>query len=191
MNGTLIGRFGRPLSGPFVLPLPPVNDDDLVIVLMRGGFSRLENTLFEDGKFLDVRTMRHAFQDTMQGRFTEVIERVAGREVVAFMSASHQRPISRWRFWCSTVVPTGTTRQAAGTDQAGIQDDRVLGDGWPDRRDPLLRRSHQRRRQRHGRVIARQAWLYVSILGGAYFISRGLAKSGSAQPYDEDGDSNR
>ena len=67
-------------------------DDDLVIVLMRGGFSRLENTLFEDGKFLDVRTMRHAFQDTMQGRFTEVIERVAGPEVVAFMSASHQRP---------------------------------------------------------------------------------------------------
>jgi hypothetical protein len=39
--------------------------------------------------------------------------------------------------------------------------------------------------------IARNAWLYVSILGGAYFISRGLAKSGSAQPYDEDGDSNR
>jgi hypothetical protein len=36
--------------------------------------------------------------------------------------------------------------------------------------------------------IARQAWLYVSILGGAYFISRGLAKSGSQQPYDEDSD---
>ena len=42
-------------------------DDDLVIVLMRGGFSRLENTLFEDGKFLDVRAMRHALQDTMEG----------------------------------------------------------------------------------------------------------------------------
>jgi hypothetical protein len=39
--------------------------------------------------------------------------------------------------------------------------------------------------------IARNAWLYVSILGGAYFISRGLAKSGSEQPYDEDGDDNR
>jgi hypothetical protein len=39
--------------------------------------------------------------------------------------------------------------------------------------------------------IARNAWLYVSILGGAYFISRGLAKSGSEQPYDEDGDTNR
>ena len=67
-------------------------DDDHVIVLMRGGFSRLENTLFEDGKFLDVRKTRHAFQDTMQGRFTEVIERLTGREVTAFMSASHQRP---------------------------------------------------------------------------------------------------
>ena len=30
--------------------------------------------------------------------------------------------------------------------------------------------------------IAKQAWLYVSILGGAYFISRGLAKAGSYEP---------
>lgn len=67
-------------------------DDDLVIVLMRGGFSRLENVLFEDGKFLDVRKMRHTFQDTMEGRFTEVIESLTGREVAAFMSASHQAP---------------------------------------------------------------------------------------------------
>ena len=67
-------------------------DDDLVTVLMRGGFSPVENTLFEDGKWLDVRSTRHAFQDTMEGRFTEVIERVTGREVAAFMSASHQQP---------------------------------------------------------------------------------------------------
>jgi hypothetical protein len=31
--------------------------------------------------------------------------------------------------------------------------------------------------------IARQAWLYVAIVAGAYFISRGLAKSGSREPY--------
>jgi hypothetical protein len=35
--------------------------------------------------------------------------------------------------------------------------------------------------------IARQAWLYVSILGAGYFISRGLAKSGSREPYYPDG----
>ena len=34
--------------------------------------------------------------------------------------------------------------------------------------------------------IARQAWLYVAILGAGYFVSRGLAKSGSREPYTEE-----
>ena len=33
---------------------------------------------------------------------------------------------------------------------------------------------------------AKQAWLYVTILTVGYMVSRGLAKSGSSQPYDED-----
>ena len=33
--------------------------------------------------------------------------------------------------------------------------------------------------------IARQAWLYVAIVAGAYFISRRLAKSGSREPYTD------
>jgi hypothetical protein len=39
--------------------------------------------------------------------------------------------------------------------------------------------------------IARQAWLYVAIVSGAYFISRGLAKSGSSDPYTDSDDSDR
>jgi hypothetical protein len=35
--------------------------------------------------------------------------------------------------------------------------------------------------------IARQAWLYVAIVAGAYFVSRGLAKSGSREPYFDGG----
>jgi hypothetical protein len=35
--------------------------------------------------------------------------------------------------------------------------------------------------------VARQAWLFVSIVTGAYLISRGLAKSGSHEPYSDDG----
>jgi hypothetical protein len=31
--------------------------------------------------------------------------------------------------------------------------------------------------------IARHAWLYVAIVAGAYAIGRGLAKSGSHEPY--------
>jgi hypothetical protein len=36
--------------------------------------------------------------------------------------------------------------------------------------------------------IARQAWLYVAIVAGAYMISRGLAKAGSSDPYTESRD---
>jgi hypothetical protein len=35
--------------------------------------------------------------------------------------------------------------------------------------------------------VARHAWLYVSIVASAYFISRGLAKSGSRDPYFDGG----
>ncbi len=35
--------------------------------------------------------------------------------------------------------------------------------------------------------IARQAWLYVAIVTAAYLISRGLAKSGSREPYFDGG----
>jgi hypothetical protein len=39
--------------------------------------------------------------------------------------------------------------------------------------------------------VARQAWLYVAIVAGAYMISRGLAKAGSPDPYtDSHDDSN-
>jgi hypothetical protein len=34
---------------------------------------------------------------------------------------------------------------------------------------------------------ADKVWLYITILGSAYMISRGLAKSGSREPYFRDG----
>jgi hypothetical protein len=40
------------------------------------------------------------------------------------------------------------------------------------------------------RLTSSQVWLYVAIVTGAYLISRGLAKSGSREPYwsgDDDG----
>ena len=38
--------------------------------------------------------------------------------------------------------------------------------------------------------IARQAWLYVAIIVGANAVGRGLAKSGSPEPYTDDDSSN-
>lgn len=67
-------------------------DDDLVLVLLRGGFTAADQTMFEAGKWLDVREAKQAFQDSIQVLLTEIVERLTGRSVLAFMSASHQQP---------------------------------------------------------------------------------------------------
>jgi uncharacterized protein YbcI len=65
---------------------------DLIVCLMREGFSMVERTLFESGQREAVLEQRAAFQRAMQGRYTEAIERLTGRRVIAFMSNTHQDP---------------------------------------------------------------------------------------------------
>lgn len=67
-------------------------DGDLVVVLMQGGFTRVEQTLLDSGRGASVIQQRMAFQEVMREKFNGVIERHTGREVVAFMSGSHQDP---------------------------------------------------------------------------------------------------
>jgi uncharacterized protein YbcI len=66
--------------------------DDLVVVLMRGGFTRVEETLLQSGRAESVKQQRADFQQAMLMPFTQVIEEETGRKVVAFMSSSHQHP---------------------------------------------------------------------------------------------------
>ena len=66
--------------------------DDLVVVLMRGGFTRVEETLLESGRGESVKQQRAAFQQAMREPFRQVIEEETGRQVIAFMSSSHQHP---------------------------------------------------------------------------------------------------
>jgi len=66
--------------------------DDLVVVLLRGGFTRVEETLLQEGRGDSVIQQRSDFQEVMVDRFTEVIEQETGRKVVAMMSGSHQHP---------------------------------------------------------------------------------------------------
>ena len=87
-------------------------DKDVVMILLRGGYTRAETTLYEDGKWLDVRTSRHAFQDTMEGRFTAALERITGRQVQAFMSASHQNPDLQVEIFA--LEPEGEFQAAGG-----------------------------------------------------------------------------
>ena len=67
-------------------------DGDLVVVLMRGGFTRVEQTLLDAGRGDSVIQQRMDFQEVMRERFNGVIERHTGREVIASMSGSHQDP---------------------------------------------------------------------------------------------------
>jgi uncharacterized protein YbcI len=67
-------------------------EDDLVVCLLRGGFSRVEQTLLEGGRGQTVIQQRMEFQDLMRERFETVIEHATGRRVIGFMSGNQQHP---------------------------------------------------------------------------------------------------
>ena len=67
-------------------------EDDLVVCLLRSGFSRVEQTLLEGGRGASVITQRMEFQELMRGRFEAVIEEATGRPVIGFMSGNQQDP---------------------------------------------------------------------------------------------------
>jgi uncharacterized protein YbcI len=66
--------------------------DDVVVVVMSGGFTRVEETLLREGRGDSVIQQRKDFQEVMVERFRQVIEEETGRTVVAVMSSSHQHP---------------------------------------------------------------------------------------------------
>ena len=67
-------------------------EDDLVVCLLRGGFTRVEQTLLEGGRGTAVIQQRMEFQELMRARFVAVIEGATGRQVIGFMSGNQQHP---------------------------------------------------------------------------------------------------
>jgi uncharacterized protein YbcI len=67
-------------------------EDDLVVCLLRGGFSRVEQTLLDGGRGSSVIAQRMEFQELMRSRFEGVIETATGRRVIGFMSGNQQGP---------------------------------------------------------------------------------------------------
>jgi uncharacterized protein YbcI len=80
-------RFGR---GPTTCRT--YLETNLVVLVMSGGYTAGEQTMFDAGKWYDVRHARLAWQDSMEVSFVEAIERLTHRTVGAFMSANHQDP---------------------------------------------------------------------------------------------------
>jgi len=67
-------------------------EDDLVVCVLRGGFSRVEETLLDGGRGHAVIQQRMEFQEVMRDRFARVIEDATGRKVIGFMSGNQQDP---------------------------------------------------------------------------------------------------
>jgi uncharacterized protein YbcI len=67
-------------------------EDDLVVCILRGGYSRVEQTLLDGGRGGAVIEQRMEFQDLMRQRFEEVVEEATGRPVIGFMSGNQQGP---------------------------------------------------------------------------------------------------
>jgi uncharacterized protein YbcI len=66
--------------------------DDLLACVLGGVYTDVEMTMIELQRAPSVKDTRNAFQDAMQARFIERVERLSGRSVTAFISDSHVGP---------------------------------------------------------------------------------------------------
>ena len=66
--------------------------DDLLICVLGGVYTDVEKTMIELQRSTIVQETRSAFQTAMQQRFIDQVERICGREVLAFISNHHVGP---------------------------------------------------------------------------------------------------
>jgi uncharacterized protein YbcI len=66
--------------------------EDLLACVMGGVYTEIEKTMIELQRGTLVQETRSAFQQAMQQRFIDEVERLSGRDVIAFISNSHVGP---------------------------------------------------------------------------------------------------
>ena len=67
-------------------------NDNLVTVVVQDLLTKGERSLLRDGRSKLVLETRMAYQQTMRKDFTEGVETITGRRVIAFLSANHLDP---------------------------------------------------------------------------------------------------
>jgi uncharacterized protein YbcI len=65
---------------------------DLLACVLGGVFTDVEKTMIEMQRSTLVQETRSAFQEAMQQKFIAEVERLSGREVLAFISNQHVGP---------------------------------------------------------------------------------------------------
>jgi uncharacterized protein YbcI len=66
--------------------------DEVLVCVLGGVYSDVEKTLIELQRTTIVQETRSAFQTAMQHKFIAAVERLTGREVLAFISNQHVGP---------------------------------------------------------------------------------------------------
>ena len=66
--------------------------DNLIVCVLSDGFTAIERTMMEGGEPDRVLEMRRDFQRMMKERYSEMIEELSGRKVLAFLSQAHVEP---------------------------------------------------------------------------------------------------
>lgn len=66
--------------------------NDLLACVLGGVFTDVEKTMIELQQGTIVQETRSAFQNAMQQKFIDEVERLSGREVLAFISNQHVGP---------------------------------------------------------------------------------------------------
>ena len=66
--------------------------DNLIVCVLTDGFTAIEKTMMEGGEPERVLAMRRDFQRMMKIRYSQMIEELTGRKVLAFLSQAHVDP---------------------------------------------------------------------------------------------------
>ena len=66
--------------------------DNLIVCVLSDGFTAIERTMMEGGEPERVLDMRRDFQRMMKARYSEMIEALTGRKMLAFLSQAHIEP---------------------------------------------------------------------------------------------------
>ena len=66
--------------------------DNLIVCVLSDGFIAIERTMMEGGAADRVLDLRREFQRLMETRYTEMVEELTGRKVLAFLSQAHVDP---------------------------------------------------------------------------------------------------
>jgi uncharacterized protein YbcI len=66
--------------------------DNLIVCVFSDGYIALERTMMQGGEPDRVLEMRRDFQRIMKTRYSDMIEELTGRKVLAFLSQTHVEP---------------------------------------------------------------------------------------------------